>query len=487
MKQINTHNRPSRQLTSALRLVLLLFCIILILLCIRRIYFTDYTPAAVSETTDSLSNPYTGFYTMTGIVLSDTDTPSIPEQLKSVNTSTELVMLEINLRQYRDHDLSTAALQHLDDYLSGWKASGHQLIIRFLYDWDGSNLTSEPDNISQILTHIRQTAPVINQYKDIIYTLQGIFVGNCGEMNHSKYLDSQSISTLMNELAADTDPSIFLSVRTPLQRRMILNSAGLPSSSDAFDGSLSSRLGLFNDGMLGSANDTGTYGDGSHNTSETLAAWSRADEIAYQNGLCNYVPNGGEVVIDNPFNDLDTAISDLASMHVSYLNKDHDLSVLDKWKQTVYTGTDSPYTGLSGYDYISRHLGYRYVLTSSSCSGTSPVAKTASLSFGIKNTGFASCYRSFDLSVSITDSDGKLLDTIPVKTDSRYFYAGKTTKINVSVPVSEYGTGTFQIYLKLTDPVLEREILLASDLTHQDAYGYLLGSLKVSHLPEHSK
>lgn len=26
-------------------------------------------------------------------------------------------------------------------------------------------------------------------------------------------------------------------------------------------GSLSSRLGLFNDGMLGTANDTGTYGD----------------------------------------------------------------------------------------------------------------------------------------------------------------------------------------------------------------------------------
>ncbi len=487
MKQIHAQNRHIKQHTHILRTVLLTLCIIAVILCFRQVRFTDYTPAAGSETADALSNPYTGFYTMTGIVLSDTETPSIPDALKSINTSTELIMLEINLRQYRDCDLSAAALQHLDDYLSGWKDSGHQLIIRFLYDWDGNNLNTEPDNIGQILTHIRQTAPVINQYKDIIYTLQGIFTGNCGEMNHSKYLDSQSMSTLMKELAADTDPSIFLSVRTPLQRRTILDSCSLPSASDAFNGTLSSRLGLFNDGMLGSANDTGTYGDGSHNTSETLAAWSRTDEIAYQNELCNYVPNGGEVVIDNPFNDLDTAISDLASMHVSYLNKDHDLSVLDKWKQTVYSGTDSPYAGISGYDYISRHLGYRYVLTSSSCSGTSPAAKTASLSFGIKNTGFASCYRSFNLSVSITDSDGKLLDTVPVKTDSRYFYAGKTTKINVSLPVSEYGTGTFQIYLKLTDPVPDREILLASDLIHQDTYGYLLGSLKVSHLPEHTK
>ena len=80
-------------------------------------------------------------------------------------------------------------------------------------------------------------------------------------MNGSDHLSDEDCSILMQHLADVIDPSIFLSVRTPVQRRRILNSAELPSAETAFDGSLSSRLGLFNDGMLGTANDTGTYGD----------------------------------------------------------------------------------------------------------------------------------------------------------------------------------------------------------------------------------
>ena len=49
------------------------------------------------------------------------------------------------------------------------------------------------------------------------------------------------------------------------------------------------------------------------------------------------VPNGGEVVLDNKYNDIDNAAKDLASMHVSYLNNAHDLAVINKWKKQTYT------------------------------------------------------------------------------------------------------------------------------------------------------
>ena len=294
MKTNSTNSKPSRhhkRLIRILSLILLILCIILIVLCMKKIRFLNYTPDNSSESTETLSNPYAGFYTMTGITLSDTDTPSIPAALSSTDSSTELVMLEINLLQYRDRDINDAALSHLDTYFSSWKVTGHQLIVRFLYDWDGNNLNSEPDTIDQIITHMKQVAPYVNKYDDIIYLMQGIFVGNCGEMNQSHYLNTESMTALMNTLDSNISSSIFLSVRTPLQRRMILNSAQTPGKENAFDGSLSSRLGLFNDGMLGSANDTGTYGNGSHSTSEILAAWSRSDELDYQNKLCRYVPN----------------------------------------------------------------------------------------------------------------------------------------------------------------------------------------------------
>ena len=45
------------------------------------------------------------------------------------------------------------------------------------------------------------------------------------------------------------------------------------------------------------------------------------------------MPNGGEVVLDNPLNDFSQAVEALRCMHVSYLNAEHDLNVLRKWNR----------------------------------------------------------------------------------------------------------------------------------------------------------
>lgn len=487
--QTHRQYKKHKHFIRILSLILLILCIILIVLCIHKIRFLDYTPDNSDESTEVLSNPYAGFYTMTGITLSDEDIPAIPSSLSSTDSSTELIMLEINLLQYRNQDISQTALEHLDTYFSSWKATGHQLIVRFLYDWNGDNMNSEPDTIDQVIDHMKQIAPIVNKYDDIIYLMQGIFVGNCGEMNQSHYLDTESMTALMHTLNSNISSSIFLSVRTPLQRRMILNSSQTPGKDNAFDGSLSSRLGLFNDGMLGSANDTGTYGDGSHGTSEILAAWSRSDELNYQDKLCRYVPNGGEVITDNPYNDLENAISDFKVMHVSYLNKDYDSIVLDKWKQTLYTNSESANTGtsssedtnwkdISGYDYIASHLGYRYVLKSSHCTQTSPLDKNANLTFTVSNTGFSNTYRSFDITLSVVDTSGKLIDTIPVHTDTRFWNPGEITTETVSFPVRNYKAGNYQLYINVSDPALNRNIYLANDTSYTQ-YGYLVGHFSV--------
>ena len=51
----------------------------------------------------------------------------------------------------------------------------------------------------------------------------------------------------------------------------------------------------------------------------------REEELAFQDVLCSSVPSGGEVIVDNPYNDLENAIADLKTMHVSYLNEDLSL------------------------------------------------------------------------------------------------------------------------------------------------------------------
>lgn len=110
----------------------------------------------------------------------------------------------------------------------------------------------------------------------------------------------------------------FFSVRTPAQWRTIVSEyrdTKVPHCPQPiFLSSLASRLGLYNDGMLGSANDTGTYGDKAAANLNTNYndAWTREDELAFQmtSPLCT---NGGEVIIDNVYNDFDNAVKDLSA------------------------------------------------------------------------------------------------------------------------------------------------------------------------------
>ena len=118
-------------------------------------------------------------------------------------------MLEVNLQNFSNEDLSDSALSQLDTILSAWQRHGSQVILRFLYDWDGKAMETEPQSLEQILRHMDQTAEVVNRYTDCVFLMQGIFVGNCGEMNNSHYMSDEDCTTLMHHLAEVTDPSVF--------------------------------------------------------------------------------------------------------------------------------------------------------------------------------------------------------------------------------------------------------------------------------------
>ena len=441
------------------RLLYVLFLILILsslfaagfLIC-RRLRFLHYIPETLEESADTLKNPYIGWYKLSGYLISDDtplhlpDTASQSENTPSANTalsedadnnaSASLILLEFNLKNYADRDLSQTALNQLNSALAAWQTNGNQLILRFLYDWDGKNLETEPDSLEQILRHMEQVAPVVNRYADCVYLMQGIFVGNWGEMNNSAWLSSENQSILIQTLSDLISPDIFLSVRTPAQLRSIVQSAKPLGSSQPFDGSLPARLGLFNDGMLGSGNDTGTYGDTAASASDYQSAWLRQDELDFQNELCRYVPNGGEVIIDNAFNDPETADASLEQMHVSYLNQAYDPAVLTKWKNSPYTGSNSVYSGLS--------------------------------------------FRSFDITLNLVSDSGEVT-SIPLDADPRFWDSGSVSEVKTTVDVHSLPEGFYTVWLKFTDPRSGLEILPASTAEHGDS-GSRIGSFTLSRL-----
>ncbi|MBP5266460.1 MAG: DUF4832 domain-containing protein [Lachnospiraceae bacterium] len=451
---------------------------------LQSLYRLQWEKTTYTESASYLENPDCGWYEIYGYEIGANPNlqKTIQDHMEGCDSSVRLVQIQINLAQYKDCDVSKEGLQEIDEILTAWNGSGRRIILRFLYDWSGHGMESEPDTMEQILTHMHQVAGVVNAHKDAIYTMQGVFVGDVGEMHGSKYLGTKELRTLVETMNREFDPQLFLALRTPEHVRLALHSNGEIASNEAYNGSLNSRLGFFNDGMMGSESDLGTYGDTSLQLdAEFGGKGTRAEELEFQRKRCAYVPNGGEVVLDNSYNDASNAYETLATMHVSYLNHLHHEEVLRKWKQSAYTGEEAAYQGMSAYDYIGTHLGYRYVLRDATESMEDYAKKQAALTLDIENVGFAPAYRKFDFQLIISPKEEPSTSVVLLDWDYRTFAAGEQTQVSVPLDFSGYPKGTYDVYLQVMDPLTGEYIRLGNPMELTDI-GYYLGSFTLEQL-----
>lgn len=468
-------------------LALMLLCASLAgVLCWNRLYQRyhplTYLAYPCRESASPLDNPFRGFYHLYGFTLSEETPESAAERARQyINSgSLPLMLLQINLKNYADADLSENALAQLDSILDEVLKSRRQAILRFLYDWDGKALETEPDSIEQIMRHMDQVSGVINRYADAVFLLQGTFTGNCGEMTQTKFGSHESNRLLMGHLALATDPSIYLSVRTPSHLRGVTRTRTPVSAETAYDGSLGSRLGLFNDGMLGSVYDLGTY-DNTPNagTDAPEDKGTREEELSFQDAICQFVPNGGEAILyDGPFSDFERALPDLARMHVTYLNCDHDAAVMEKWKNAIYHGDDC-FDGVSGYEYIAAHLGYRYLVAASGFSYDALDKTSGVFTITVRNTGFAPSYRPFEGSLVLENADTGLQLLLPVALDIRTVGGGREADFSFPLTVTDLPAGAYEASFSLSDPYTGQIVRFANENT-DSAGRALLGTLTVT-------
>lgn len=440
----------------------------------------EYTPASYRESAAKLDNPYIGWYQIHAYLLSDDsdyDLAPILEQEYGPGP----VLLQFNLRNYADRPVSDAGLRQLNHILDAWHSRGRQLILRFLYDWDDCPEETEPESLSQILEHMSQTAEIVNLHTDCVHILQGIYVGSWGEMHGSRYTNTEDMIALISHLDSVIDPSIFLAVRTPGQWRAIAEATQSPApGEEGFGTSLSSRLGLYNDGLLGSETDLGTYGVADPAPGAPAGeSRSRQAELAFQGTLCDYVPNGGEVVIDNPYNDFPSAVQELSMIHISYLNDSYDEAVLSKWRADSYHG-EGPFDGMNGYDYMAAHLGYRYVLKASALSFPEDLGPV--LSLWLENSGFSASCRDFDLALHIKQADGGE-HVLSVDADTRSWIPGQEILLEIPLELQSLALGDYELSLTLEDPRSGFQVYLANEGA-QAGNGCPVGTLTIRKFPQ---
>ncbi len=401
-----------------------------------------FTGAYLAESAAEVPNPGRGWYQVYSF---DVREAINEEELKwCLDVQEHLALVTLDIGCCRDRDLSDEELLNIRRIFDFFASHGKQMIVRTVYDREGKGPEREPETFALVLQHIRRLGPLFAKYAPYILTLQGLLVGSWGEMHDSRYLSDEKLCKLTRTMWEATGGTCCLSVRRPVQRRILCASP---------DGA-KWRIGLFDDGLFGSASHLGTFAEGEYGAKNAVDGqgrlidsqpWPAYEELDYLDRECVRVPNGGEA----PGSELSQKeiLDTMRRMHLTYLNRIYAEDVISGWKRANYSGDDAVYQGCSLYDYIGLHLGYRFVIEGVSAvpdrgapvqdeKTFSPFGKwrrrsetlTLTLTIRGRNVGFGNLYRPAHLTLIARGSDGSEVRK-RLGIDPREWDAGKEFRI----------------------------------------------------------
>ncbi|MDR0948693.1 MAG: DUF4874 domain-containing protein, partial [Lachnospiraceae bacterium] len=156
----------------------------------------SFEKGVYTEGNESLPNPGRGWYQVFSFAA---EVPIDESELHwSVNPQEQLAFVQLDIGKFRDLPISEEALSNIGRILRFFRSQKQEVILRVVYDKVGKAIEKEPSFLSRVKEHIRQIGPIIEENANTIYTTQGIFVGNWGEMHGSKFLKQETMIDLIN-------------------------------------------------------------------------------------------------------------------------------------------------------------------------------------------------------------------------------------------------------------------------------------------------
>lgn len=356
---------------------------------------------------------------------------------RGINT----ILLEADLGDFLTSPISAAKLNEIRSAFSEARSYSLSVIFRAGYNFTGES-QCEPKDITIITNHIKQLKEIFYENEDILYTVQAGFLGPWGEWHSSYYGNPIPLSvqsTIVSEMLDAVPVSVPIQLRRPMYIRGIFNSqtgGSTLTESEAFSGSALSRVGYFNDALLSTADDYGTYVE---------QGYTREKELAWVDNHAKYTPFVAETNYLSNYSDPDNAIYELNLLHAQILNQNYHPDVISKWKQTTYQGQ-------STYDFITDKLGYRFTLHDVGVQTDIKKGGSFHIQFQIENTGFGNLIKEKDFEV-ILEKGGQSYSA-KVNEDPRRWYKenGVMTKdLYFSIP-KDMESGDWNVYFRLSSP-----------------------------------
>ena len=219
-----------------------------------------------------------------------------------------------------------------------------------------------------------------------------------------------------------------------------LESKNTVNEQNAYSSEIIARVGLYNTGYLSSETDNNTY-----------QRIDRTESLKWQNFQTKYTIFGG--IVKNwksTYNDLENAINDMKNRHCTYLDKDEEQNVKEKWKNTLYIGSEELYNRQNGYIYIQNHLGYRLLLTNAEIKGTE-AGKPANISINLENIGFGNIIK--EKKTSIIYKNSKNTYKVETNIDIRKQLKDNNYILKINEDIPEYmENGEYDVYLSIGEP-----------------------------------
>ena len=347
----------------------------------------------------------------------------------------------------KDYDLDDAFFKGMRGTLENCRKNGCTVAVRFRYDANGKT-NPEPATFEQVLHHIDQIKAdgFLEDYKDILMYVESGFVGAWGEQHSGKYTSLEYKAKLLQAVLDMTPDDIPVTVRTP---NIFAQWAGIKASElgtwESEPGMDAARVGLYNDGYMGSDSDLGTYADRENETAwlgrQTLRTYFGGEfsgNLEWAQKYDTYLP--------------ENAIPEMYKTHLSYINgniyqlyKDYEYTkALDK------TGYNTAYYGQNVFTFVRDHLGYRFVLQKSELSEKTAQGEAFDLHFSVLNTGFANPIRPQKAQLILEKKGQYIVTDIPDLDDREWRSCTvQDEALSVKLP-GGIEPGTWNVYLRLS-------------------------------------
>ena len=381
----------------------------------------------LTERPEDVSNPCRGWYQIYRFAADQE--PDFGELEWCLDRKETLALVFLDIGGYRDRKLDRDALGRMERILDFFGRNGYDVILRVAYDHEGKALEREPFFWDQVREHMEQVGELLRDHGEHVFIYQGLLIGNWGEMHTTRFQDERKRKELWTILRENMPGAAYGAVRRPVYWRQLHGeSQGRKSGTP--------DMGLFDDAIFASASHMGTFGTLSR-ANGWGEAWNREEELAFEEELCRSVPNGGEAVYGEEYQEQLTpelVETVLRRMHVTYLNRVYDPEILEIWKQWRHTGQDV-WNGRSLYDYIGAHLGYRLVIREVQLKAERG-GRSGRLEITVENTGFASLYREAEFRLETSDGENLILKQ-EGKDLRREWYSGESRVLSCSVPLTQ--------------------------------------------------